>query len=298
MTPSDLSTGSNDSNGWNGWNGWRPGAPLLDNKVALVAGGGRGIGEATSRILAAAGATVAVMDNERERAESVAATIDATGARAMPIVVDLRDEGACADAVAIADRDLGGVDVLANVAGGINQYAKWQHLQHWTTDEWDAVVHLNLRYVFWLCRAVIPIMEARGGGSIVSVTSISGVYGAPNHSAYGAAKAGLIHLTKTLAAECGRSGIRVNAVSPGAIVTPATAETMSEARRTTLSETTPLQRPGAPEDIARAILFLASPMAAYITGQMLLVDGGVSAKFPLGGVGTHRSEASLPTEPT
>ena len=114
----------------------------------------------------------------------------------------------------------------------------------------------------------------------MSVTSISGVYGAPNHSAYGAAKAGLIQLTKTLAAECGRSGIRVNAVSPGAVVTPATASTMSDERRATLSETTPLQRPGAPEDIARGILFLASPMAAYVTGQMLLVDGGVEREVP------------------
>ena len=277
------------------WNGWQPGASLLDGKVALVAGGGRGIGEATARILAAAGATVAVMDNERERAESVAAAIEAGGARALPIVADLRDEAACIDAVTRVDDALSGIDILANVAGGMHQHAEWQHLRHWTTEEWDAVVHLNLRYVFWLCRSVIPIMEARGGGSIVSVTSISGVYGAPNHSAYGAAKAGLIHLTKTLALECDRSGIRVNAVSPGAIVTPATVDTMSEERRTTLSETTPLQRPGIPEDIARGILFFASPMAEYVTGQMLLVDGGVSAKFPLGGIGTHKSEVGLPT---
>jgi NAD(P)-dependent dehydrogenase (short-subunit alcohol dehydrogenase family) len=138
-------------------------------------------------------------------------------------------------------------------------------------------------------------METRGGGSIVSVTSISGVFGAPNHSAYGAAKAGLIHLTKTLALECGRSGIRVNAVSPGAIATPATQATMSDERFRTLAETTPLQRAGRPEDIARAVLFFASPMSEYITGQMLLVDGGVGSKFPLGGIGTHISEATLPT---
>jgi NAD(P)-dependent dehydrogenase (short-subunit alcohol dehydrogenase family) len=164
-----------DPNGSTGWNGWAPGDPLLADKIALVAGGGRGIGEATARILAAAGATVAVMDNERDRAESVAAAIEANGARAVPLVADLRDEAQCTEAVARVDRELGGLDVLANVAGGITQFAEWQHLQHWTTEEWDAVVHLNLRYVFWLCRAVIPIMEARGGGAIVSVTSISGV---------------------------------------------------------------------------------------------------------------------------
>ena len=238
---------------------------------------------------------MAVVDLEPDRAEAVAASLTESGARAIPIAADLRDEAAAQGAIDTTVAEYGGLDVLANVAGGMHQYAKWQPMQHWTTEEWDAIVHLNLRYVFWLSRGAIPQMEARGGGSIVSVTSISGVFGSPNHSAYGAAKAGLIHLTKTLAVECGHAGIRVNAVSPGAIVTPATASTMSAERVATLSETTPLQRPGRPEDIARAILFLASPMAEYITGQMILVDGGVNAKFPLGGVGTHISEAALPS---
>jgi NAD(P)-dependent dehydrogenase (short-subunit alcohol dehydrogenase family) len=277
------------------WNGWHPDVSLLADRVALIAGGGRGIGEATTRILAAAGARVAVIDLERDRADGVARSIEEAGGRAMPIVADLREEDACADAIERTASEFGGIDVLANVAGGMVQYAEWRHMKLWTTADWDAIVHLNLRYVFWMCRGVIPVMEARGGGSIVSVTSISGVFGAPNHSAYGAAKAGLIHLTKTLALECGRSGIRVNAVSPGAIATPATQTTMSDERFRTLAETTPLQRPGRPEDIARAVLFLASPMAEYVTGQMLLVDGGVSAKFPLGGIGTHISEATLPT---
>jgi NAD(P)-dependent dehydrogenase (short-subunit alcohol dehydrogenase family) len=277
------------------WSGWSPGQPLLADKIAMIAGGGRGIGEATTRILSAAGAAVAVVDLEAERAEAVAASLTESGARAIPVVADLRDEASAQNAIDATVTEFGGLDVLANVAGGMQQYGTWQHTHLWTTEAWDTIVHLNLRYVFWLCRGAIPLMEARGGGSIVSVTSISGVFGSPNHSAYGAAKAGLIHLTKTLAVEYGRSGIRVNAVSPGAIVTPATASTMSAERVATLSETTPLQRPGRPEDIARAILFLASPMAEYITGQMILVDGGVNAKFPLGGVGTHISEAALPS---
>jgi NAD(P)-dependent dehydrogenase (short-subunit alcohol dehydrogenase family) len=262
-----------------------------------VAGGGRGIGEATSRILAAAGARVAVLDVEEDRAHAVATAIiaDHGSDRAVPIVADLRDEDACARAVGEAASTLGGLDVLANVAGGMSQLAQWRHLEHWSTEQWDAVTHLNLRYVFWLCRVAVPHLRARGGGAIVSVASISGVFGSPNHGAYGAAKAGLIQLTKTLAVEHGREGIRVNAVSPGAIATPATEAQMSPERRATLARALPLQRPGAPEDIARAVLFLASPMAAYVTGQMLLVDGGVSAKFPLGGVGTDASEAALPT---
>jgi 3-oxoacyl-[acyl-carrier protein] reductase len=274
---------------------WQPGDPLLAGKVALVAGGGRGIGEATSRILASAGAAVAVVDVEPERARSVSAAIAASGARSIPLVVDLRDEEQCLRAVEDTVTALGGLDVLVNVAGGMSQVAEWRHLEHWTTEDWDAVVDLNLRYVFWLCRAAIPHMRRRGGGSIVSVASISGVFGSPNHSAYGAAKAGLIQLTKTLALECGRFRIRVNAVSPGAIATPATEATMSAERRGTLARATPLQRPGAPEDIARAVLFFASPMSDYVTGQMLLVDGGIAAKFPLGGVGTDPSEAALPT---
>jgi len=211
------------------------------------------------------------------------------------VVADLRDEDAGAAVIETAVAALGGPDVLVNVAGGITGLAEWRHLEHWSTDEWDRVLHLNLRYVFWLCRAAIPRMAARGGGSIVNVTSISGVFGAPNHSAYGAAKAGLIHLTKTLAVEHGRDGIRVNAVSPGAVVTPATEAIVSPERQATLAAATPLQRPGRPEDIARAILYFASPMSDYVTGQMLLVDGGIGSKFPLGGVGTHVSEAALPS---
>lgn len=276
--------------------GWHPGDPLLADQAALVAGGGRGIGEATSRMLAAAGASVAVLDVEADRAGAVAASLRADGATAIPLVADLRDEHAVTVAVDTVVRALGGIDVLVNVAGGMTDLAEWRHLEHWSTDEWDRVVHLNLRYVFWLCRAVIPVMTRRGGGSIVSVASISGVFGAPNHSAYGAAKAGLIHLTKTLAVENGRSGIRVNAVSPGAVATPATEATMSPERRATLAAATPLQRPGSPDDIARAVLYFASPMSEYVTGQMLLVDGGVGSKFPLGGVGTDISEAALPTQ--
>jgi NAD(P)-dependent dehydrogenase (short-subunit alcohol dehydrogenase family) len=270
---------------------WKPGEPLLKGKIALIAGGGRGIGEATTRTLAAAGAAVGCLDVVSERAESVSASLRSQGLSAIPVIADLRDEDQCQQAVDTVVGELGGVDVLANVAGGMNQYGEWKHLDLWGTAEWDMIVHLNLRYVFWMCRGVIPKMIARGGGSIVSVTSISGVFGAPNHSAYGAAKAGLIHLTKTLAVEYGRSGIRVNAVSPGSIATPAT--NMSEENKALLGRNLPLQRAGEPEDIARAILYFASPMSDYVTGQMLLVDGGAGSKFPFGAGGAHQSEASI-----
>jgi 3-oxoacyl-[acyl-carrier protein] reductase len=268
---------------------WRPGDPLLEGKIAIIAGGGRGIGEATTRLLSAAGAAVAVLDLERDRAEGVAKSLQSEGATAIPLVLDLRDEEQCREAVETTAAELGGVDVLANVAGGMQQYGEWKHLEYWSTEEWDMIVHLNLRYVFWMCRAAIPHMKTRGGGSIVSVTSISGVYGSANHSAYGAAKAGLIHLTKTLAAEYGMEGIRVNAVSPGAIFTIASG--MDEESGAVLGRNIPLQRPGEPEDIARAILYFASPMSDYVSGQMLLVDGGVSAKFAFPAQG-NASEAA------
>ncbi len=261
-------------------NGWLPDPALLDGQMAVVAGGGGGIGESTSRLLAAAGAAVAIVDRTRAKAERLAGEITAAGGTAHPVEADLRDEEACAAVVDDAVSAFGGIDILVNVAGGMYKHAPWRHLRDWTTESWDNILGLNLRYVFWLCRAAIPVIEGRGGGVIVNITSINGVTGCPNQSAYGAAKAGLINLTKTLAGECGPLGIRVNAVSPGTTLTPAAAETLAGDIRTRLSEATPLQQLGRPEDIARAVLFFASPMAEHVTGQMLLVDGGISTNYP------------------
>jgi 3-oxoacyl-[acyl-carrier protein] reductase len=269
------------------WNGWLPDGQLLEGQVAVIAGGGGGIGEATTRILAAAGAVVVVVDNDREGAEGTAARVVASGGTALPLVADLRQEDACAAVIQQAVAEMGGIDILANVAGGMSRHAPWRPLRDWPTETWDAIVHLNLRYVFWLCRAAIPAMEARGAGTIVNVTSIAGVFGSPNQSAYGAAKAGLISLTKTLALECGRYGIRVNAVSPGVTLTAAAIATMPEENRTALTGTTPLRQLGRPEDIARTILFFASPISQHVTGQMLLVDGGASVTFPYHAIGAE-----------
>jgi NAD(P)-dependent dehydrogenase (short-subunit alcohol dehydrogenase family) len=270
------------------WRGWLPDGQLLKDQVAVVAGGGAGIGAATTRILAAAGAAVVVIDNDRSAAAGAARQVRASGGAAVPLVADLRQEEACVAAINQAVSELGGIDILANVAGGMSRHAPWRPLRDWPTETWDAIVHLNLRYVFWLCRAAIPAMERRGGGAIVNVTSIAGVFGAPNQSAYGAAKAGLINLTKTLALECGRAGIRVNAVSPGVTLTDAALVTMPEETRTELTAATPLQELGRPEDIARAVLFFASPISQHVTGQMLLVDGGASVVFPYHAIGADQ----------
>jgi 3-oxoacyl-[acyl-carrier protein] reductase len=256
---------------------------LLTGRSAIVAGGGgAGIGAAVSRTLAASGAAVTVVDIDRAAASRVCDQIAADGGRSIPVVADVR-ESASADAIVRAARAaFGRIDVLATVAGGMTAHAEFRPLVQWSEADWDKIVSLNLRYVFLLSRAVIPVMIEQGGGSIVNVTSISGVFGAPNHAAYGAAKAGLIHLTRSLCLEYGPQGIRANAVSPGAIETPATDKAMAGAQRSHVSAVTPLRRAGAPEDIARAVLFFASPLASYVSGQMLLVDGGASVIFPLG----------------
>jgi NAD(P)-dependent dehydrogenase (short-subunit alcohol dehydrogenase family) len=264
---------------------WRPDPELLAGRAALVAGGAGGIGAAVSRVLAASGASVAIADRDEAAGVALADEIERAGGRARPLVVDLFDEAACAALPAAACGALGQLDVLVNVAGGLKKHAPWGLVHEWTTAAWDAIFDLNLRYVFWLCRAAIPLM-ADGGGAIVNIASLNGVVGNPNQAAYGAAKAALINLTQTLAGECGPMGIRVNAVGPGVTVTEAVASTIPAAVQERLRAVTPLRRLGTPDDIARAVTFLASPMADFVTGQLLLVEGGVSVNYPYFAPGT------------
>jgi 3-oxoacyl-[acyl-carrier protein] reductase len=265
---------------------------LLAGKRALVVGGGRGIGRAISVTLGQAGAAVAVVDVEPDRAEGVASEIAHAGGLAVSLPADIRRTDEVERVVQEARAQLGGIDVLATVVGGQNAFAAWQPMHQWSDEEWDLVVGINLRYVFLVTRAVIKVMLEQGrGGSIVSVGSVSGMAGAPNHAAYGAAKAGVIHLAKSLALEYGRYGIRMNVVSPGVVRTPATAGALSPEQDESMAEKIPLGRTGVPEDIAKAVLFFASPLADYVSGQVLAVDGGVTARFPLPLPGGHPSEA-------
>ena len=249
---------------------------LLAGHGAIVAGGGRGIGAATARTLAEAGAAVAVVDVDPARAQEVAEEIAGAGGSALGLVAELRDPEQVARAVDAAAERFGQLDILVNVAGGMNAYAPWRRAADWDEDTWDEIVDRNLRYVFLTTRAFLGHLVGAGrGGAIVNITSISGETSAPNHAAYGAAKAGLANLTRTLAVEYGPDRIRVNAVAPGSVATPATAD------RTGTLGSAPLGRRARAEDIANAVVFLASPLAAFITGQTLLVDGGATAKFPL-----------------
>ena len=252
----------------------------LDGRTAIVAGGGgHGIGGAISRLLARAGAAVAVVDVDPQNAQAAVDDIASAGGKAVPVIESVFAEEGCANIARRTREELGGIDILVNVVGSMQGHATWGRMTDWSVEGWDEVIGLNLRNVFLLCREVIPTMRAQERGAIVNIASVSGAVAAPLHSAYGAAKAGLINFTRTLALEYARSGIRVNAVSPGSIATP-TAVTTDE-RIAAHQSSVPMARMGEPHEIAGAVLFLASNLASHVTGQQLIVDGGASVRMPV-----------------
>jgi 3-oxoacyl-[acyl-carrier protein] reductase len=265
---------------------------LLEGKVAVIAGGGRGMGEACSVLFARHGAAVVVVDKFGDRAERVAEQIGREGGSASPLLVNLRDDAKLESIVEHTLATYGSLDVLVNVAGGMRADGAWKRLADNTADDWDFVFRQNVRWVQLLSVLVGEHFKAEGrGGAIVSIGSVSGIFGAANHAAYGAAKAALIHLTKSLALEYGRYGVRANVVSPGSIRTPAVAGMITPEQERRDEETTPLGRAGTPDDIASAVLFLASDLARFVTAQNLVVDGGATVRFPLPSPGAHPSES-------
>lgn len=245
------------------------GEPLLAGQTAIVTGGGSGIGAATCRRMAAEGARVAVLDVVAERADAVAAEIGGVA-----FTVDVTDFGAFDAAVAAADRALGGVTLLFNNAGG----SSISSLHEWSLDEWRRIVDLNLTGVFHGFKATVPRILAAGGGAIVSTASISGTRPAAGEAPYAAAKAAVAALTATAALEYAPA-IRVNAVSPGMIRTALTHLLLADeglAQEDRMIDKTPLGRVGSPEEIADVVVFLCSDLARFVTGQNLVVDGGMT----------------------
>lgn len=247
----------------------------------MVVGAGRGIGAAVVAALAEHGARVGVIDIDAARGRAVVADVARAGGAACFAQADVLVEESLGAAFEELDERLGSPRVLVNVAGGMRDHARWRPADEWSTDDWARITALNLTYVLWSCRAVLPAMRLAGEGAIVNVASVSGLTGAPSHAAYGAAKAGLISLTRTLALENGPYGVRVNAVAPGTIDTPAVGRGRTEELAQRMAASVPLQRRGTAAEIASAALFLASPWASYVTGQTLVVDGGASVKFPI-----------------
>jgi 3-oxoacyl-[acyl-carrier protein] reductase len=238
----------------------------LDGKVALVTGGSRGIGAAISRELGKAGARVAVnFRSGREAADEVAAEIGGLALQA-----DVSNPEEVQALVERVEGELGDIDALVNNAGVTRDTL----IARMTDDDWQTVIDTNLRGTFNTSRAVSRKMLRRRAGSIVNLSSVVGVHGNPGQANYAASKAGIIGLTKALARELGSRGVRVNAIAPGYIATELT-DVLPEEARGLILQNTPLGRLGEPEDVAGAVRFLCSDEAAFITGEVLLVDGGL-----------------------
>ena len=253
---------------------------VLEGKRALVVGGGGGgIGRAITAALAAAGSAIAVADIDPQRAQEGAADAVAAGAKAVSLTGDVRAPGVVDDLVSRAVDELGGLDILVTVVGGQLAFVPAALIHETTDEDWDLMFDLNLRYVARAVRAALHAFLAQGGGgTIVSVGSITGIAGSPMQAAYGAAKAGLASLARSVAAEYSREGIRMNVVTCGPITTP-----VAEAAQVDAPDWIPLGRSGSADEVADAAVFLASPLSSYITGQSLVVDGGATAvgPFPL-----------------
>lgn len=239
--------------------------------LAFVSGASRGIGAACAVELARQGCDVIINYNKsRAAAEEVAKAVVARGSKAMLCRLDVSDPGAVNAVCSELVRMHGTPDILINNAGiSISGL-----VQDMTEDQWDALINGNLRSMFLLCKAFVPGMVSRKSGCIVNISSMWGQTGASFESVYSASKGGVDAFTKSLAKELGPSGIRVNAVSPGCILTDMCAG-YSEADLKTLADETCLGRNGTPQDIANAVAFLASDKASFITGQILGVNGGM-----------------------
>jgi NAD(P)-dependent dehydrogenase (short-subunit alcohol dehydrogenase family) len=240
---------------------------LLDGRRAIVTGGGSGIGRATCRRMTAEGARVAVVDIDSDAAEQVAKEVDG-----FAYAVDVTDYDALQHAVDDAAEKLGGLSTVFNNAGGSNL----SHVHDWPIEEWNRIVVLNLGGVFHGMKATVPHLQAGGGGSIVSTASISGTRPSAGEAPYSAAKAGVVALTANAAHEYAPA-IRVNAVSPGMIHTGLTDVLLGmEGIVEHMEAKTPLGRVGVPEDVADVVVFLSSDLARFVTGQNLVVDGGMT----------------------
>ncbi len=245
----------------------------LTGKVALVTGGSRGIGRAIAVALGRRGAKVIINYAARaDAAHEAAAAVEAAGGQAAILAFDVASSAAVTEAIKAIGKDHGGLDILVNNAGvAINGL-----VMRFSDEQWQKTLAVNLGGAFHCIRAASSLLlRAKAAGRIINITSVIGEMGNGGQTAYAASKAGLIGLTMSTARELASRGVTCNAIAPGFIETDMTAEHLPEAQRTKLLEQIPLGKIGRPEDVADAAAFLAGPEAAYITGQVLRVNGGM-----------------------
>ncbi len=243
---------------------------LLENQVAVVTGGGRGIGRAVALKLAGEGADIVVVSRTAENAQKVAAEVQALGRQAWALAVDVADGPAVTAAAETLVEQVKKVDILVNNAG----ITRDGLLMRMSDADWDTVLNTNLKGAFHFTRALFRVFARQRSGRIINISSVIGLIGNPGQANYAASKAGLIGFTQSVARELAGRGVTVNAVAPGFIETDMTAE-LNETLKANILRQIPMARFGAAEDIAEAVCFLASPGARYITGQVLTVDGGM-----------------------
>ncbi len=246
----------------------------IEDKVALIVGGGYGMGETIAKHLARAGCHLVIADIIPERAEKVAADIRAMGRKAHAAIADMCDREAGVAALEKAEADLGGIDIMVSIVGE----AAWVSFLDTTDEQWDLDMRRNVEG-FWRCSQYVGRSIARReaqGGAILAIASVDGIQSSPMHAAYGVAKAGLISLVKTMAVELSPYGIRTNAIAPGTVKTPRSVERSPPGRHDRRAKEIGilLGRAATTEEIADAALFLVSDMSRYITGVTLPVDGG------------------------
>ena len=251
----------------------------LDGKVALVTGGAGGIGAATARALAREGASVGVVDIDGSRAEQVAQAIAATNGTAFGVEADLAEETDAAAAVEAAVTRYGHLDVLHNNAAMTESdfLSRDTDVTDLALEVWEKTMAVNLRSQMLMCKHAVPEMVRAGGGSIINMSSGASLKGDRTRTAYGVSKAGVNTLTMYVATSHGKQGVRVNTIVPGLIITDAVRAHLTDRMLAGLGRATLTPYVGEPEDVADLVVFLASNESRYITGQMIAIDGGMSA---------------------